>query len=127
MPPRDVNPRPTSTPATPAAAPVTVTVFDPAPILEAIARLEAEVRELRRDTAGVRATIESFQRAPVASLLREKDVAALVGYSPRTLSSWIAAGKFPNPIRHPDEKLHSTKRWLRSEVEAWIAARTSER
>lgn len=54
-------------------------------------------------------------------LLREAEVAALVGYSPRTLRAWVSAGKFPRPIRQPDATLHSTKRWLRSEIEAWVA------
>lgn len=53
-------------------------------------------------------------------LLREHEVASLVGYSPRTLRAWVSAGKFPRPIRQPDAAGHSTKRWLRSEIDAWI-------
>ena len=62
-----------------------------------------------------------------ALLLREAEVAALVGYSARTLRAWVSAGKFPRPIRQPDATGHSTKRWLRSEIEKWIAELADQR
>lgn len=59
--------------------------------------------------------------APDAILLRESEVARMVGFSRRTIRSWVSAGKFPKPVRIGDDEQRSPKRWKRSEVDAWIA------
>lgn len=116
-------------PSVAAVVPVTVTVFDPAPILEVLARLEAEVRDLRREVAQARDASPTGRAEAVAesALLRESQVVALVSYSARTLRAWVSAGRFPKPVRQPGDQRQASKRWLRCEVEAWIAERAGDR
>lgn len=52
-------------------------------------------------------------------MLTEEDVRKLVRLAPRTLRAYVAAGKFPAPLRLGDDA-HARKRWLRSEVVAWV-------
>lgn len=57
-------------------------------------------------------------------LLDQKTILRMVGIGSReTLSRWIRHGQFPAPIHVGGGRL----RWLRSEVEAWIADRALAR
>jgi predicted DNA-binding transcriptional regulator AlpA len=68
---------------------------------------------------------------PGAVLLTEAQVAGMVGFAPRTIRSWVSAKTFPQPVHLPgvdqvDDRdrfagARRPKRWLRAEVEAWIA------
>ena len=51
------------------------------------------------------------------------EVVEMVGISPSTIFRQIAAGTFPRPIRLAPNRIG----WLKSEIEAWIAAREKER
>lgn len=59
---------------------------------------------------------------PEAILLTQAQVCAMIGFAGRTLRTWVSAGKFPRPvsIAGRDER-RCPKRWLRTEVEGWIA------
>lgn len=63
----------------------------------------------------------SAPREP-SMLLRKAEVAALVGFSIRTIEAWVSAGKFPRPVNPAPgiDDQRSSRRWLRSEVEAWV-------
>ena len=63
--------------------------------------------------------------APIQpSLLDQNTVLRIIGIGSReTLSRWIRNGQFPAPIHVGGGRL----RWLRSEVEAWIADRAMAR
>lgn len=52
--------------------------------------------------------------------LTQREVAALLGYSPRQVRRLIVAGLFPEPIRVLGPTSHP--RWLATTVEAWMAA-----
>ena len=60
------------------------------------------------------------------TLLTEAEVRKLVRLAPRTLRAYVAAGKFPAPLRLGDDA-HARKRWLRSEVVAWVERRAARR
>ena len=51
------------------------------------------------------------------------EVVEMVRLSPSTIFRQIAAGTFPCPIRLSPNRIG----WLKSEIEAWIAARAKER
>jgi prophage regulatory protein len=63
--------------------------------------------------------------APIQpSLLDQKTILRMIGIGSReTLSRWIRHGQFPAPIHVGGGRL----RWLRVEVEAWIADRAVAR
>lgn len=63
--------------------------------------------------------------APIQpALLDQKTILRMIGIGSReTLSRWIRHGQFPAPIHVGGGRL----RWLRSEVEAWIADRAVAR
>jgi prophage regulatory protein len=62
-------------------------------------------------------------------LLMKSEVAALVGYSPEHIRRLVNRGRFPKPIcLNPDPNIGwSRKAWVKSEIDAWIAARTAAR
>ena len=53
----------------------------------------------------------------VEPLLTKGDVTRIVGISPRTLENWVAAGKFPRPLRLNGQRL---ARFRPEDVQAWI-------
>jgi prophage regulatory protein len=63
--------------------------------------------------------------APIQpSLLDQKTILRMIGIGSReTLSRWIRHGQFPAPIHVGGGRM----RWLRVEVEAWIADRAVAR
>jgi excisionase family DNA binding protein len=56
-------------------------------------------------------------------LLREKEVAALVGAHRTTVRRWIKLGEFPAPVRYPGRRVG----WRLPEVAAWVEARERAR
>jgi predicted DNA-binding transcriptional regulator AlpA len=63
-------------------------------------------------------------RDPEQALLNQKQVMRMLFVGSReTLSRWVRQGLFPPPIRIGGGQL----RWLRSEVDAWIAAQAASR
>jgi len=52
------------------------------------------------------------------ALLKVEQVAAIVNAGTRTVWRWAALGILPKPV-----SLGRSKRWLRREVEAWLARR----
>ena len=52
----------------------------------------------------------------------KEGVAGRVGMHPSTIYAEIKEGRFPAPV-----KLGRSSRWLESEIDAWIAARVTER
>jgi prophage regulatory protein len=53
--------------------------------------------------------------------LKPRDVAALLGIGQRSLSRYVQAGTFPQPIR-----LGRSLRWSEQAVLAWIDSRSQE-
>lgn len=50
-------------------------------------------------------------------LIRLTTVLDMVGFASSTVREWVSKGEFPQPIR-----VHGkSNRWLKSEVEQWIA------
>lgn len=65
---------------------------------------------------------------PTSILLRESEVAAMIGFATRTVRKWVSAGAFPGPIVMPgSDPQRRHRRWLRSEVEAWIGRLAEQR
>ena len=56
------------------------------------------------------------------ALLRDTDVAAIMGISRPSLWRWVSAGTVPAPI-----KIGGVTRWWRSEIDAHLAALTDAR
>ena len=56
-------------------------------------------------------------------LLRDAEVAALLGIARSTLWAWVKEGGFPSPVR----LAANTVRWPRSEVEAGVAEKAAVR
>jgi len=50
-------------------------------------------------------------------LLRDKQLAELLGVGRATIHAWRAAGNLPPPLR-----IGGAVRWRRDEIEAWLAA-----
>ena len=44
------------------------------------------------------------------------EIASLLGVSDRTLARWVAAGRFPRPVRYGRRRI-----WEQDTVTAWIA------
>lgn len=65
---------------------------------------------------------------PEAVLLTQAQVCAMISVADRTLRQWVSAGRFPRPVvvGGGDEQ-RAGKRWIRAEVEAWIAKLAQER
>lgn len=57
-------------------------------------------------------------------LLTSKETARLAKVSVRTLTRWVDKGKFPRPIRVPDE--NGVLRWVGSEVDMWLSRKRIE-
>ena len=121
-----------NTPPRSGAALSTIHIVDPTAIVEALGRLEAEVRGLRRDFAMAREAASRAEPtppqtpvAPGSDMLSEKQVAVMVGLSARTVRKWGCAGRFPRGIPLSDHP-KSKKRWVRAEIEAWLAAKARE-
>jgi predicted DNA-binding transcriptional regulator AlpA len=55
-------------------------------------------------------------------LLRLTSVTAIVDTSVTTVLRWVSEGKFPEPIKY-----NGCKRWLRSEVQAFLSNAASNR
>lgn len=56
-------------------------------------------------------------------LLKVSEVARMVGMGVSTIYQHVAAGTFPKPLKLGPQ----ASRWLRSEVQAWVEKRVSER
>jgi predicted DNA-binding transcriptional regulator AlpA len=54
-----------------------------------------------------------------ADLLGAAEVAELLGVAPKTISSYLARGLMPKPVR----RLRSGPVWVRADIEAWVAER----
>lgn len=61
-----------------------------------------------------------------AILLDEHQVIELTQIPERTLRRMVSGGRFPRPIRL-GSSARARKRWLRTELEAWLRARCDER
>jgi prophage regulatory protein len=53
-------------------------------------------------------------------LLKTREVMELLNVGRTTLWRWMAAGKFPRPIKIGDR---GDNRWRQSEIDAWIPAK----
>ena len=62
-----------------------------------------------------------------AVLLTQAQVCRMIGFASRTLRTWVSAGKFPRPVQIGRDDQRAPKRWLRAEVEEWIAALARDR
>jgi predicted DNA-binding transcriptional regulator AlpA len=60
-------------------------------------------------------------------LLTEAQVSELTQIPQRTIRMMFSAGRFPKPIRLGKGQVKARKRWLRSEVEKWVADLVEER
>lgn len=56
-----------------------------------------------------------------AVLLTLDQVSEMVQFAPRTIQRRVSAGQFPAPIHFGADERHTPARWVRAEVEAWIA------
>jgi predicted DNA-binding transcriptional regulator AlpA len=56
------------------------------------------------------------------NLLRDTDVAAMIGVSRATLWRWVSIGQLPNPI-----KIGGVTRWWKSEIDAYLVSLTDAR
>lgn len=56
-----------------------------------------------------------------AVLLTLDQVSAMVQFAPRTIQRRVSAGQFPAPIHFGEHEQRTPARWVRAEVEAWIA------
>lgn len=52
-------------------------------------------------------------------LLSQKEVAAIIGFSPRTIRNWIRAGQFPEPYTI----IVGRPYWDRSQIDNWYITR----
>lgn len=57
----------------------------------------------------------------------EREVLARLKMSSRTLRAWVSAGKFPEPARFGDDAQRARKRWLASDVDAWVEQQLAKR
>lgn len=65
---------------------------------------------------------------PPSILLRESEVATMIGFATRTVRKWVSEGTFPRPVCLPGaDPQRRPRRWLRSEVESWIAKLAEQR
>jgi excisionase family DNA binding protein len=60
------------------------------------------------------------ETAGIARLLSKKELARLLGVSPRSVDRLVAAGQLPRPI-----KVGALSRWRRDDVEQWIASQAA--
>ena len=60
-----------------------------------------------------------MQKSEIDVLIGTREVEAIVGRKKRTLANWVAAGRFPAPIKVAPK---SPPQWRKSEVEAWLRA-----
>lgn len=71
---------------------------------------------------------DPIKATPGPVLLRESEVAALIGFATRTIRKWVSMGTFPRPVCLPGfDPQRRARRWLRVEVEAWIAKMANDR
>jgi len=61
-----------------------------------------------------------------AVLLNKKQVAEKVGVHPGTIARLSRQGRFPPPVRL-GPTMHHGVRWVKSEVDAWLADKIRER
>ena len=64
-----------------------------------------------------------------AALLTEAQVSVLVQIPARTLRRMVSSGRFPRPIRigpNPEAQ-QSPRRWVRSEIDSWLAKLMEQR
>jgi len=86
-----------------------------------VARLMALMVE--RKSESIRPLEESVTAIePERLLLTARELRKAIGVSTTTLWRWVRDGKFP-----PQVRIGSLVRWKRSEVDAWLQARTDER
>lgn len=62
-----------------------------------------------------------------AILMTERQIAQALGIGERTLRRWVSCKRFPAPVQITEQGWRSKKRWLRSEVDAWVARLAQER
>ena len=60
-------------------------------------------------------------------LLTMPQVCELLQFASRTVCRWVSQGRFPAPLAFGADAQRGPKRWLQSEVHAWIAARAADR
>lgn len=66
--------------------------------------------------------------AALVSRMTLAEVCHLVQFAPRTILRWVSEGRFPAPgPAAGTAPLRGSKQWLRSDVEAWVAARAEDR
>lgn len=61
------------------------------------------------------------------ALLTMPQVCELLQFASRTVCRWVSQGKFPAPVAFGADPQRSPKRWLRSEVHAWIEQQAAKR
>jgi len=60
--------------------------------------------------------------------LKVGEVVEWLGVARSTVYRWVEEGHFPRPVvLGPETEKNSTMRWLRTEVEQWLASRPREK
>ena len=60
--------------------------------------------------------------------LKVGEVVSWLGVARSTIYRWVDEGHFPKPVvLGPEKDKNSTTRWLRREVEQWLASRPREK
>jgi prophage regulatory protein len=60
--------------------------------------------------------------------LKGGEVVSWLGVARSTIYRWVDEGHFPKPVvLGPEKDKNSTTRWLRTEVEQWLASRPREK
>ena len=60
--------------------------------------------------------------------LKVGELHAWLGVARSTIYRWVEEGHFPKPVvLGPETERNSTTRWLRTDVEQWLASRPREK
>jgi excisionase family DNA binding protein len=94
--------------------PLTLNLVDVTVVLDALAKLSADLAALRR------ALVTDDQREYANPMMTMIEVAQHLRVHRRTVARWVSTGMFPNGVRM--SRIGSSRRlWKRADVEAWIA------
>lgn len=82
--------------------------------------MDADILPLRRSAHTPAASDDTTDPEPL--LLSAADVAAKLGIGKRTVWTWDAAGRLPEPVR-----IGATVRWRAAELDEWVAVGCPDR